>query len=249
MICQNLVELATYASLVALAAGQQQRQQPRVLPPDGASAGRGHDRGERAHPARVQQGHGLRDHPAHGDPDDVRRVEARGGPAGRCRRRPGRRGCTAAGRPCRRSSRRRAAGDPGAHAGGAPGVPVVVADHEEARVGEPATELGTPPRHRPTEAHHQQQRLGGRVPEGLEADVDARSDVRDLLLEAPAGTAACARSDGLGIALSWRLRRLVTDEYSQRAHAPGPPPGAVSRPARSPAAPAAAAGSPRAGSR
>ncbi len=57
------------------ARGDQRRQQPRVLPADRALAGRRHDAGQRAHPFGPGDGHGLGDHAAHRDADDVRGLE------------------------------------------------------------------------------------------------------------------------------------------------------------------------------
>ena len=70
------------------------------------------------------------------------------------------------------------AGDPARSPRGAAGVAVVVADHEEARVGQQPAELRVPPGHRAAEPHHQQQRVAGGVAEGLVAELDAARERR-----------------------------------------------------------------------
>ena len=164
------------------AAGEQRRHQARVLPADGALAGRRHDAGQRADPARVRDRHRLRDHPAHRHPDDVRRVEAE------VVEQPERVVCQVRHRvrhPDLRAGERadqRRPGDPALEDGRASGVAVVVADHVEAGAGERLAQLRVPPVHRPAEAHHQQQRVVLGVTERLVAQLDAPSDRREQLL-------------------------------------------------------------------
>ncbi len=72
--------------------------------------------------------------------------------------------------------------DPALGPAGASGVAVVVADDVESGLGEHGAQLGVPPRHRPTEPHHQHERLAVGAAEGLVAELDSGRDRGEQLL-------------------------------------------------------------------
>ena len=121
---------------------------------------------------RVLDGHRLRDHAAHRDPDHVGGLEAEvveqgDGVGGHV--------ASAYGARTRRPAKARTSIDRVTrppHLGGPAGVAVVVADDVEAALGEHPAELRVPPGHRAAQPHHQQQRLAVGVAEGLVAQLD-----------------------------------------------------------------------------
>ncbi len=153
------------------APGHQHRQQPRVLPADGAPAGGRHDRGERPDPLRAVHRERLRDHAAHRDAHDVcgvvaEVVEDRDAVVGHVGE-VVRRGCG----PADERPRQPGPGHPPGDAAGTTRVAVVEADHVEPLLGQQRAEPRVPPRHRAAEAHDQQHRGVGGLAEGLVADV------------------------------------------------------------------------------
>ena len=168
---------------VASAAGgaEQQRDELRVEPADGAASRRGHDRRQRQHAVAVVDRQGLADHAAHRHADDVDAVETEvveqpdgvdGEVVDRVRR-------PAA---AERGADDVALGDPVlAQLRRATGIPVVVPDDEETTIGQHLAERRIPPVHGAAETHDQQDRRVVGLAERLVAEVDARGQRGELL--------------------------------------------------------------------
>ena len=152
--------------------GRQRRQQARVLPAHGALARGRHDAGQREHPVGCSMAMVCAIMP----PIDTPTTWAASRP--RWSSRPKRVGGQVAQRvrrahtPAGEGAHQHGPADTAGHLGGPAGVAVVVADDEEATLGEQPAERRVPPGHRPAQAHHQQQRLAVGVAEGLVAELD-----------------------------------------------------------------------------